>query len=243
MTRFLPARTMFLFITGLCLAQTPAQSPSNAATAPQAQKMRFNPGSTIRAELDKTIDAKKVNAGDPVLAKTVDELRAGTEVIAPAGAKILGHVVAASAHEKDAPSRLEIAFDKLELPNGSDVDLKASIQAMAKPVANVPMASDSMEQPSAPNAPTGSSGRTGGMPAGGMGQQPAGSQGSVNPGPMPGTPAQTPAAASALPLNAQGVMGMSGVSLSAGPAQDSVITSEKHNVKLENGTQMILRVE
>jgi hypothetical protein len=35
---------------------------------------------------------------------------------------------------------------------------------------------------------------------------------------------------------------MSGVSLSTGATQDSVLTSQKHNVKLDSGTQMILRV-
>jgi len=36
---------------------------------------------------------------------------------------------------------------------------------------------------------------------------------------------------------------MSAVDLTAGTAQDSVLTSKKHNVKLENGMQMILRVD
>jgi hypothetical protein len=45
-----------------------------------------------------------------------------------------------------------------------------------------------------------------------------------------------------LPFNAKGAIGMSGVSLDAGSAQDSVLTAKKRNVKLENGMQMILRV-
>jgi hypothetical protein len=44
-----------------------------------------------------------------------------------------------------------------------------------------------------------------------------------------------------LPFNAQGAIGMSGVSLTAGAAQDSVLSSNKHNIKLESGMQMILR--
>lgn len=45
-----------------------------------------------------------------------------------------------------------------------------------------------------------------------------------------------------IPLDAQGVIGVSDVSLNTGAQGDSTITSQKHNVKLEGGTQMILHV-
>jgi hypothetical protein len=45
-----------------------------------------------------------------------------------------------------------------------------------------------------------------------------------------------------LPPNAQGVIGISGMSLSTGAAEDSLLSSQKHNVKLDSGTQMILRI-
>jgi hypothetical protein len=46
-----------------------------------------------------------------------------------------------------------------------------------------------------------------------------------------------------LPFNAQGAIGMSGVTLSAGTAQDSILTSKKKNVKLDGGMQMILKTD
>jgi hypothetical protein len=55
----------------------------------------------------------------------------------------------------------------------------------------------------------------------------------------PGSPSGN--ADAKLPFNAQGAVGMSGVSLNTGTAQDSILTSEKHNIKLESGMQMILR--
>ena len=45
--------------------------------------------------------------------------------------------------------------------------------------------------------------------------------------------------------NSQGVVGISGLSLSAAAAnntQGSVVTSQQRNVKLDSGTQMMLRV-
>lgn len=232
---------IMLLLAGTSFAQTSNAQPNTAAAA-EPNASRFALGSEIRVQLEKTVDAKKAKPGDPVLAKTMDELKSGTEVIAPRGAKVIGHVVAAAPHEKNSPSSLEIAFDKLEAGNGSEIPLKASIQALEKPAYSAPMPSDNTGGgQQAGNAPMGSaSSRMGGMTPAGMGQPAGGS----NPG-YPGNPGTTPSqsAPSNISPNAQGVIGMSGVSLSAGPAQDSVLTSEKHNVKLDSGTQMVLRTQ
>jgi len=227
-------------VATLSLAQT--STPQQNATGPAAENSsRFASGTELRVELEKSVDAKKAKAGDPVFAKTMDELKSGTQVIAPRGAKVMGHVVAAEAHEKNSPSRLEIAFDKLEAGNGSEIPMKAAIQALQKTANNAAMASDNMGgQPMGGNTPTGSSGRMGGMAPGGMGQ-PSGGTNPAYPGNAGTTPSQN--APSSISPDAQGVIGMSGVSLSAGATQDSVLTSEKHNVKLDSGTQMILRTQ
>lgn len=228
-----------VLVSGVSLAQNSSPRQS-AADQPAVTRMGFAPGTQLRAELDKTVDAKKVKPGDPVQAKTIDELKSGTEVLAPPGARIVGHVVAANPHQKDTASRLEIAFDKVELGNGSEIPMKATIQALAKPVTNVNTGGDYAGPPVGGSAPMGAAGR-GGMQPGGMGQPAS----PPNPGNM-GSPGTTPtqnAPSGPISFNAQGVQGMSGVSLSPGPAQDSVLTSEKHNVKLDSGTQMILRVQ
>jgi len=224
-------------VAGVAFAQT-STAQQNAASASEENASRFVPGTELRVELEKTVDAKKAKAGDPVLAKTIDELKSGSQVIAPRGAKVIGHVVAAAPHEKDSPSRLEIAFDKLEVGNGSEIPLKASIQALEKPVYNPPMpTSENTGQPMGGNSPMSSGSRMGGMTPGGA-SQPSGGSNPGNPGTMPNQ-----SAPSTISPNAEGAIGMSGVSLSAGSAQDSVLTSEKHNVKLDSGTQMILRVQ
>jgi len=130
-------------VATLSLAQT--STPQQNATGPAAENSsRFASGTELRVELEKSVDAKKAKAGDPVFAKTMDELKSGTQVIAPRGAKVMGHVVAAEAHEKNSPSRLEIAFDKLEAGNGSEIPMKAAIQALQKTANNAAMASDNM---------------------------------------------------------------------------------------------------
>jgi hypothetical protein len=232
-------------LMGVSLAQNSAprnnESARQSGASQPSERTGFAPGTELRAELDKTVDTKKVKPGDAVHARSLDELKSGTEVVAPRGAKIIGHVVAASPHEKDTPSRLEIAFDKVELGNGSEIPIKATIQALENPINNIATGADNTGYPMGSNAPMGAGNRSGGMVPGGMGQPTA----APNPGNMgnAGGARSQSAPAGGISPNAQGVAGISGVSLGPGPDQDSVLTSEKHNVKLESGTQMILRVQ
>jgi len=233
-----------LLLTALGIGFSRGQQATEASRPAPAQTSHFAAGTKLRVELDKTIDAKKAKPGDPVLAKTLDELKSESEVVAPRGAKIIGHVVAASPHEKGSPSRLEIAFDKLDLERGTEVPMKATIQALAKPVENTAMATPYTSPTPSGTAPVGPSNR-GGMSQGGSsgagqaaGAPNAGTMG--NPG---GSPSGMTPEGGRISLNAEGVQGMPELSLAPGPAQDSVLTSEKHNVKLVGGTQMILQVE
>lgn len=239
MNKYLALPLLSTFWIGFSWGQTShPPAASEPAMAPMSQASQFAQGTKLRAELDKTIDAKKAKPGDPVLAKTMDELELGGVVVAPRGSKIIGHVVAASAHEKNSPSRLEIAFDKLILEHGAEVAMKARVQALAKPVVNAPMASEDTSTGPSGVAPMGPGNRSA-MPqrAGGTGP----SAGAGNAGSM-GNPTATPQSGK-ISLNAEGVLGMPELSLAPGPAQDSILSSEKHNVKLESGTQMILEVE
>ena len=222
------------FILGLALtlvaqmsvAQAPPQPHEGAAPTQPPAEMRVEPGITLRVELVKTIDAKKAKPGDPVVVKTVDELMSGTHVAAPRGTKIFGHVVAAAPHQGDTPSTLEIAFDKINISAENEVSMKAVIQALSKPV-EIPAVGGY----GSPND------TMGGAPMGGT---PMGSAGSRVGGPP--TEAGSVPSNARIPLNAQGVIGMSGISLSADAQANSTVTSQKHNVKLDGGTQMILRV-
>jgi hypothetical protein len=154
-------------------------------------------------------------------------------------------VVAASPHEKGSPSRLEIAFDKFDLEHGAELPIKATVEALAKPATNTPMATEDTSPTPTGVAPMGSSNRNGMSQGGGGGTgQPAAAPNAGTMGGRTGAPSGvTPQQSGRISLNAEGVQGMPELSLAPGPAQDSVLTSEKHNVKLESGTQMILRVE
>jgi hypothetical protein len=211
----------------VCLAQDTNQAPPS-----QHAPMSFTAGTVIRAELDKTIDAKKAKVGDPVSALTTEDLKSTPPNLATKGCRIVGHVAEVTPHQGSAASTLGIVFDKLVLKDGSEMALPATIQAIGFPDSTVPINDDQTINKMGGNVgtqPVGPIGSGGGQPSGYGGQR------------MPsGMPANNDAK---LPFNAQGAVGMSGVELGTGNTQESLLTSKKHNVKIETGMQMILRTQ
>src|SRR5579885_2797639 len=113
-------------VFALSLAAAAAQTPSAQSGTPGSgdqvhTKAQFAPGVQLRFELDESIDAKKAKVGDPVQLKMMDELMGpGDKVVAPRGAKVMGHIVEVSAHQKDTASTLGIAFDKMVMPDNTE---------------------------------------------------------------------------------------------------------------------------
>lgn len=232
--------------TGVQTNASPSQNTQSSGEAAGGAQMA--PGTVIAAELTKSVDAKKAKQGEQVIAKTSQDLLSNGQVVIPRGAKIVGHVTQAKAREKGEPeSTLGIAFDKLVMKDGRELPLNASIQALGAPVTNF----------GGGNAPIQESG---GVPGGISGSGNTGLGGGArNTGSAPGSPNGVPGSPGgnypqdtgtaagqsggrALDPHATGVIGMSGLSLGAGSDGGSVISSQNKNVKLDSGTQVILRV-
>jgi hypothetical protein len=203
----------------------------------QDPKELFVPGTIIRAELRKSVDVKKAKVGDNITARFIEDfLPYANNAPAPKGLKVTGHVVEVALRHGESASRLGITFDKIILRNGTEVPLKMTIQAIGRPELDV-AAGNNGASPMSAQAPMSLKGAMGTgtnapVPTGSM---PAGDN--TGAGATPGT-----AANGRLTPEAQGVVGMSGVSLAPGGAEDSVISSQKHNLQLISGTQMILCV-
>jgi len=210
------------------LAQDASQAPPS-----QHAPMSFTAGTVIRAELDKTVDAKKAKVGDPVSAKTTDDLKTNPPNLATKGCRIIGHLAEVTPHQGSSASTLGIVFDKLVLKDGFEMTLPATIQAIGFPDSTVPINDDQTINKMGGNVGTTQSATT----IGAGGGQPSGYGGQRMPGGMPTN------SDAKLPFSAQGAVGMSGVELGTGSAQESLLTSKKHNVKIENGMQMILRTQ
>ena len=230
-------------LVGIGLCQSSSQSPAAAAQGTAASPhpaMSFTSGTVIRAELEKTIDAKKAKVGDPVLAHTIDDLKSNPPGLTNKGCKIVGHVAEVAAHEGNTPSTLGIKFDKMVLKDGYEMALPASIQAIGFADTYVDVNNDQTITSMGGNVGnthnvSGSSSAQANIGAGGG--NPANYGGERMPTSMPTN------SDAKLPFTAKGAVGMSGVSLAPGSALDSVLSSQKKNVKIENGMQMILRVD
>jgi hypothetical protein len=248
-----------LLLCGIILAQstapqanpTPSQDqPSNPADPRQPNtgagngRLQIAPGSVIPVQLKKSIDAKKVKSGETVDAMVTQDLKAqnGT-IVVPKHTKVVGRVTEAQPSSKEQKeSHVALTFDRVVMKNGDDAQLPMSIQAIISTSSPNPASNGSdAAYPSASGASSGTSQGSGGRPGMGTGTP------SQNPTPS-GTPSggETGTPATAPPPitgDTKGVIGIPNLQLSSGgPAQGSLVTSEKGNVKLESGTIMLLRV-
>ncbi len=239
MTRkILPYLALISFST-CALAQTNAGPQPPADGSQTANHMAA--GVVIPAELAKSIDAKKAKPGDKVEARTSMDLLSHGQVVIPRDAKITGHVTDAKAHSKESPdSHVAIVFDTIAMKGGRQLTMQAAIQALARPLQDNAVGA---------NAPMGESGgmpQGGAPPTGGMGGGSTRMPDTSSPYPQGsgGTSSQASTGSTVPPLGAtsQGVVGISGLTL-ASSQQGSVVSSEKDNVHLDSGTQLILKTQ
>ena len=228
-----------------------AQTNSNANVNSKGASATSNV--VVGAELSKGVDAKKAKQGDKVEAKSTSDavLDNGTKI--PRGSKLIGHVTEAQAHSKEqAQSSLGILFDEAEV-KGQKVPFHAFIQALSPP----PQPSASANDDDDMTGNNGMGGNHGGQPMGGgnMGGSPGVLGGATNTvgntvGQTTNTVGQTAGgvtgnAGARLNAGSQGALNMPGLTMNTAAAnstQGSVITSDSKTVKLDSGTQMVLRV-
>ena len=220
-----------------------AQASSPGATQESGQPTSTqarNPGTAIAVELNRALDAKKLKEGEPVRAKVTSTSHLSDGTMITPGAMVEGHIRQATARANGAEqSSLAIVFDNVVLKNGQQVAIKASIQAVAAPpiISNsdmYPPAANIGAQPpmNSPGSPAGGTGPVGGsMPTGGLPQAP--------PYPRQAPTGQGDSGLQGLTPQSTGVLRMPGIELQA----DSLLTSRGKDLKLDAGSQMILRVQ
>jgi hypothetical protein len=112
---------------GAALAQIGPGTPANRLQ-----------GAEMSATLTQSIDVRKAKPGDPVSATLTDDVRANGRLLLLRGTTLVGRVTEAQARTKradsgDAPvdSRLGIEFETAVLRDGQEVQINATIQAIA----------------------------------------------------------------------------------------------------------------
>ncbi|HUA15679.1 MAG TPA: hypothetical protein VMG31_10290 [Verrucomicrobiae bacterium] len=226
----------------------PGPSSVNRGSArTPAPTARIAPGSVIPVQLTKTVDAKKAKTGDQVVATVTQDMKTKAgQVVVPKNTEVIGHVTEAQARGKQQKeSEVGIAFDHAVV-KGDDMQMPMSIQAViASPADN------SNNAPAANPGPPAMGGSAAPSPMGN--ERPGATGGSTQaPASQPNYPQDTageaqsqPAPRPAINGTTEGVIGISHLQLETtqpNPAQGSLLTSEKSNVKIEKGTLMLLRV-
>ncbi len=225
----------------------PRQSESSAGT--QTATPRIAPGSVIPVQLTTTVDAKKAKTGEQVTAKVTLDLKSSNgTMLMPKDTEIVGHITEAQPKNKqDKESQVGIVFDHAVTKDGN-VSYPMSIQAVISPQVfqNRNAGNNGAAEAPSPSSPSGqmpSGQMPGGSSRGSMGAGQAAPTNGVSPGETPQSSGGN--ASPAITGHTQGVVGFSHMKLAspANPTQPSVISSEKGNVKLENGTLMLLRID
>lgn len=229
-------------------ADPAAGSPQPAARPAAASAAAGNPnpnqqagGGVIPIELSKSLDAKKLKAGDAVEAKTSTDLHVADGTVIPRGTKVTGQVTEAKAKSKgDAESALGVKFDKVTEKDGKEIPINAIVQAVGQNPMEAVAAAD-VGGPMGNSAPPSQGGTTSarpGSPGTGTGA-PASPSGAPQPGYNPSSPNQGSPAGTQLTPESTGVVGLHNLQLRS----DGVLTSEGKDVKLDSGTQIMLHVQ
>jgi len=238
-----------------------------AASTTQAAPVKPK-DSYMLVELSKPLKAKKLKIGDKVTAEVIQDVIAHAKVIIPVETKLVGHVTEVNARDKgQLESRLGIVFDRILLKHYHDIGFEAVVQAVSQPV----MKKSRVDEPSQmlPPSMLGGGARTTTTVAAGRGNTtsnrnasgPGGTSSSsgtafqipVTVKESPSTNTNAPGALLEIVSNGKpmsvgmplGVFGIKGLGLSSEPSPltpGPVILSNTQDVKLDSGTQILLRV-
>jgi hypothetical protein len=181
-------------------------------------------------ELSKTLDAKKVKAGDPVTAQLLADVVAHGKIVARRDSKLIGHVTEAQPYTKENPeSRLGFVFDKVILKGGQEVPVQSLLLAI-RPAPKLTIDAPSAPAPPAMNPVT---------------SPPPERHYPVPKGPNP--PRMNTASGGELKardqeMSGMGPTGIDGLTLTSDNGKAQAIVSFQRTVKLESGVRLDVRI-
>lgn len=212
-------------------AQTASQAPAPATTSPQSSPADSNViRGTIPVLLAKSLDSRKLKVGDAIYGKTAVPLHLRNGIMVPSGAKVIGRVTNVQSRAKgDATTTLGMQFDRIEVGNGNVLEMKGVLQALAP---------NPLEAAN-PNTGIASPGT---LPTGSYGEPPATIPPPTDGVSGPGSFSQIPVVGAKQTMvngKSTGVTGFPDLEL----GQDSEIISSGKEIKLNSGTQLLLKAE
>jgi hypothetical protein len=219
----------FIFLLSTALFAQTSQSPPTV--------------SSVIAVLTKTVEAKTATAGDELTLRTISDVVVNGTVVIPKGSKLMGQISEVATKSKDQPQTvLAFVVDKVVKKDGTQIQVQAIVAAIAAPQKDS-LATDptyGMMHSNEPNM-VGSGARaatsTGALPP----SSKAGSNAAVATANIKGSMDEP----SELNEESQGAIGYEGISITwrlMTPPPVTVIATKGKTLKLEAGTQMLLRM-
>lgn len=202
-------------------------------------------GTTLEAQLQKTLDVKSAETGDTVVLKVSKEIKQNSEVIIPKGARLIGRVTEVREKTKNnAISKLGVVFDRIEGKNLS-APISATIVSVTQTASSAAVGDvfHSDLSGSASSSGSVSKGNSGGGLLGGVGSAVGGAvntaTGAV--GTVTNTAGQTLGGASQTLGRAVGGIQIS-QSAEASANGSTTLSAANKNLRLEKGTTFRLQL-
>jgi len=208
-----------------------ASTSSSANSKKGTSSVTIAEGTKIDATLVSWLDARRSRVGDPVQARIEQDVKQGGKVVLKKGTELGGRVTVAQSRGSQGQSQVGISFERALLPNGQSIPFHASIVALMAPRSA---------------SPTGASANNAVASGSAMGATPASasSAAAMNTSNAVASGAAGGATSSGrLSSDSKGVFGLQGLSLGSAKSgtPGSTIVSTTKNVRLNSGTEMLLR--
>jgi hypothetical protein len=126
------AAAVLMMVGCLFVGQSALAASAGPVAAASAAPADSKAGQVLLpVSLETGLDSKKRNAGDEVEGKIPTPVHLSDGTVIPAGAKVVGHVIASKAKAKgDSESSLAIVFEKVALSGGKTLNIKGYIRAV-----------------------------------------------------------------------------------------------------------------
>jgi hypothetical protein len=88
---------------------------NESSTSAKGRHVNLASNTSLAAQLENSLDARRAKVGDRVVLKTSEALSQNGEIVVPKGARLLGHITEVQQRTKEnGESRIGIAFDRLQ---------------------------------------------------------------------------------------------------------------------------------
>ena len=196
------------------------------------------------AVLTRSVDSRTSTAGQEVTMLATQDVTADRVIVIPKGSKLVGHIAEIKLKGQDVPrTYMSIVIDKAVRTDGKELPLQAIIAAVAAPEDNNSSTDPALAMMHSNEPKMAGSGAASSSTTGETSPSSKSSSGAaVATANLKGGSLES----SLLNANSQGAIGYEGVSIawqltSSPPATIFTLTKGK-NLKLENGTQILLRM-